>query len=159
MTTSRTPLDTTQFCDQLQHAVEISIRHKRPLSLLLVDRRHKEAIDRSLGDEVSKRLLESTEKALAGLARSSDLIGFREDAEFALLLPETGSDEARDCAMRLTQGISILGIEVDGAFLPIEVVVGGASWRPGDNAVSLVRRAQANLEEVNRPGPTVVRVD
>ena len=116
--------------------------------------RFKQVNDRfghQVGDEVIQRVAEIAR----GEARASDLIGRIGGEEFVWLLPGAGIEVARSAALRLRRAIE-RGSGVNG--LPaVTASIGLAQWRDGDDAASLLGRADAGLYQAKEAGRNKVK--
>ncbi|MDE2609332.1 MAG: diguanylate cyclase, partial [Burkholderiales bacterium] len=99
-------------------------RHRRPLSLVMLDADHFKRINdtagHTAGDEVLQQIVHEAKRTL----RAADLIGRLGGEEFALLLPATTRQEAAAIAERLRVAIEQLPIETGGQVLHATVSLG-----------------------------------
>lgn len=121
----------------LEPQVSRSRRYQNPISVMVM----------GLGPTSDGRTLEGDHLAqiaqfLKGQLRWADLIGRSEEGDFILVLPETKLDAAQQIAQKLANVLptSLADLPV---FTPL---FGLAEWQKTDNATSLVRRAQQDLE-------------
>jgi len=106
-------------------------RHRRPLSLLLVDVDHFKRINDThghlAGDECLKHIAHSLRSALH---RAGDLVARYGGEEFAILLPETESDGAFNIADNIRVALEQATPSCTGC--PITVSVGVTTWEGHD---------------------------
>lgn len=125
---------------QLELHVSRSRRYKNPLSLLSVEFRI--VADDAIADGVTAPALRAVAEFLRGRLRWVDQIARWSDTGFMVVLPETSSDDAATLADNLvTSGDEIPLPEVFRGHR-VTLDVAHASWRPGDDAASLLQRAQ-----------------
>lgn len=93
------------FMDHLQAQLEASVRHGRPLSLLILDLDHfkdyNDEFGHLAGDEVLRRL----GRVLRGAARRSDLVARLGGEEFGVILPETDGEGAVASGHRFREAV------------------------------------------------------
>lgn len=80
-------------------------RYGRSGALILFDLDHFKAINDGFGHPVGDQVLKAAGHCCAMHLRPSDSFGRMGGEEFAVLLPETGLDEARGCAERLRRAL------------------------------------------------------
>lgn len=111
-----------RFLEQAENELERSLRYGRKLSILMLDIDHFKQVNDTYGHKVGDLVL----KKLSDLARSSvrnvDIIGRIGGEEFAVLLPETGSEQALDMAERLRAALAATQITLNEG-LPLHFTV------------------------------------
>jgi diguanylate cyclase (GGDEF)-like protein len=111
-----------RFQEQLQAEILRSDRHKRPLSVLMIDvdffKKVNDALGHPAGDELLRRLAE----VLSADLRQTDLIARYGGEEFAVLLPETSKTEAVQVAERMRQAVESQ-LNGEGAKWPVRITV------------------------------------
>jgi diguanylate cyclase (GGDEF)-like protein len=111
-----------RFQEQLQAEILRSERHKRPLSVLMIDvdffKKVNDALGHPAGDELLRRLAE----VLSADLRQTDLIARYGGEEFAVLLPETSKTEAVQVAERMRQAVESQ-LNGEGAKWPVRITV------------------------------------
>lgn len=80
-------------------------RHKRPLSILLLDLDHFKAVNDKYGHAEGDRVLRITADQLRSCGRMEDVVARYGGEEFIMLLPETNSGGAELVASRVLEGI------------------------------------------------------
>jgi len=100
-----------RFQEALQTELIRAERHKRPLSVLMIDvdffKKINDAMGHPAGDELLRRLAE----ILSADLRQTDLIARYGGEEFTVLLPETSKTEAMYVAERMRAAVELLANE------------------------------------------------
>jgi diguanylate cyclase (GGDEF)-like protein len=140
--------------NELNLCVARAITTGENLSVIMFDVDHFKRINDThghhIGDAVLKRLSD-----LARLrARERDLIGRTGGEEFVWILPDTYNFTAFCAAERLRE---IVAEESGGALPAITISAGVACWTKGDDAQSLLERADKALYEAKELGRDQVR--
>jgi diguanylate cyclase (GGDEF)-like protein len=140
-------LNRRAFVRELDAEIERSRRYDRPMALAIGDLDGFKAINDSDGHPAGDRALEHVARLLDGALRSSDAVFRIGGDEFALLLPETGPQEAAEVAGRVAAAIAAdrtlphaLAISFGVALFP----------RDGESSKELVWRADKALYEAKR---------
>ena len=132
---------------------ERSRRDGSPVSLLMLDLdRFKDVNDRyghPTGDAALRLFADTCARAL----RRSDLFGRLGGEEFAILLPDTTSEDAAILAERVRADVEGTVFPSEEGNFSITVSIGVASMSgPGDSLNDLLRRADRALYESKRAG-------
>lgn len=148
------------FDERLPEEISRSQRYQRPLSCLFIDVDHFKQFNdnygHASGDKVLKQVAHVVEQAL----RTTDVLGRYGGEEFAVLLIETDTANAREVAERIRQSIQNHRIELDGHPIQITVSIGvSGSQRSYDTnqsvraiGESLVAAADNALYQAKRTG-------
>lgn len=131
-----------------------SIRHRRPLSVLMFDLDRFKAINDGYGHHCGDIVLRDLSERLNRGIRREDLFARYGGEEFALVLVETPNDAAVEVAQRLRQAVCADPFCVDGETLHITLSVGVSSTY-GEAPLSpddLIKQADANLYTAKRTG-------
>lgn len=114
------------FEESLAREVALAIRHVRPLSLLLLDLDHFKRVNDTLGHPTGDEVLASFGLLLARQGRRGDVVARIGGEEFAVVLPETGKEQAAATAERIRIAVSSspLGTRTK---VPVTVSIGVAS--------------------------------
>lgn len=148
------------FMAQTEQELSRAIRYENPLSLLMLDIDFfKQINDRhghKVGDTVLRTLAELTRQTL----REVDVIGRIGGEEFAILLPETGNEEAVEAAERLKNAIADQKVPLAGGLpLKFTVSIGVVSLvSRTDNIDVLLDMADQALYEAKNSGRNKVCV-
>ena len=123
-------------------------RYGRVFSVMMADIDSFKAVNDDHGHLVGDATLRAVAGALPSGARVGDVTGRVGGDEFAILLPETGHDQALEVARRIQEAVRAAQTPV-----PITVSYGWASWSgPGDSEADVRRRADQALFAAKRAG-------
>jgi two-component system, cell cycle response regulator len=143
------------FETQLNIEVQRALRYRRPVSLIVYN------IDDFSGDSGADDLV-AREQVLAGVSRSlsesvrsTDSVFHCEGGEFAVVLPETQSDQAILVADRTRKAVTSSDVMKSRR---VTVSCGIAELRQSDHSKDLVLRADAALSMAKRTGRSRVEV-
>jgi diguanylate cyclase (GGDEF)-like protein len=93
------------FYEQLSHEIERSVRYAQPLTVLLMDMDNFKGINDTFGHLIGDRFLSLVGDVISRQIRGSDIGARYGGDEFVVILPNTGADEARATADKLTIGV------------------------------------------------------
>jgi diguanylate cyclase (GGDEF)-like protein len=143
------------FEQRAEEEVARSLRHQRPVSLLMLDVDHFKNVNDSFGHQTGDKVLQRIAQHLQESVRKSDVCGRFGGDEFVLVLPETPGRNAVFLADRLRKGIA--DILFTGLGIPADVAItisGGVATCPRDTTTveGLMRRADEALYEAKDLG-------
>jgi diguanylate cyclase (GGDEF)-like protein len=139
--------------EELQTRFELSLRHRRPLSVLMCDLDHFKRINDSLGHGAGDRVLEQFGQRVRANLRNTDLAGRIGGEEFLLVLPETDLTGAHFLAERLLGATSGTPFDLGQEPLAVTCSIGLAQRAAEDrDGGALLARADAALYEAKRGG-------
>jgi two-component system, cell cycle response regulator len=147
-------LNLAAFDERLQVEFDGSDRHRRPLSLLMVDIDFFKRVNDSYGHQAGDRVLQSVANLLGTTTRPGDVVTRYGGEEFAIILPETDEASAMVMAERLRAAIESAEIECDtcGA-IKLTISIGCASRRSRlISTGGLVNAADSALYEAKTAG-------
>ncbi len=130
------------FQERLRIEVKRAQRHRRPLSLALVDIDGFKLLNDTFGHQIGDDVLETVAGQLASVLRVNDIAARIGGDEFALLLPETDAHEAQVVAERARDSIRRETLNW-GTSLTISIGICG--MRHATDADSLLRLADGAL--------------
>jgi diguanylate cyclase (GGDEF)-like protein/PAS domain S-box-containing protein len=142
------------FRERLTVEGERAQRHRRPLSLVMLDVDHFKAINDQHGHEVGDRVLVEFARRLTAQVRATDLVARVGGEEFALLLPETDVSAAFTMAERTREAVQKAPFDVVGH---VTVSVGVCSLDETDEAESLVGLADTAMYWAKSSGRNATR--
>lgn len=133
---------------RLGEEISRAVRHRRPLTLLLIDldglKQTNDKLGHPAGDLVLKQFAERVQKAIRG----SDLAVRLGGDEFMVLLPECRSEEIG----RVIARIEGLEVEYEGTRIQCRFSRGWTDYRPGETAEEFLKRADDALYSDKRAG-------
>lgn len=94
------------FIEQAEREIARSHRYGRPSTLMMLDVDHFKSVNDTYGHATGDQVLQQIANIAEVTLRPSDVFGRLGGEEFAILLPETGGDEAVVVAERLRQAIA-----------------------------------------------------
>ena len=132
-------------------------RHSREFALILLDLDGFKAVNERLGHLEGDRLLAEIGAALSDEVRAEDSVFRQGGDEFAVIVPETGAEEAEEVAARLRARVARRGFGSDEKW-PVSAATGFAMF-PADGAVGddLLGFADADLFAAKRAGRGLAR--
>lgn len=141
------------FFEQGEKELHRARRHKRPLSLMMVDIDHFKRVNdthgHAIGDEVLKRLVSKCNDTL----RTQDILGRFGGEEFAAVLPEVGLASATKAAERLRRALEDLEVETSEGTLKFTVSIGVSECRYDDESLeTALARADKALYSAKESG-------
>lgn len=125
--------------DVLAMFLAIHRRYQQPFCLVVAVIDHFQRIRTSCGDDVAKPLARAVASLLTGAIRDSDFVAhYRADA-FAVVMPQTGLDEANAFCSRLRDAArQNRGLDVE-----LRISASAVSPEPGENVEQILARAEA----------------
>src|SRR5438045_1061828 len=145
-----------EFERVMEREVALAERHNRRLGLMMIDVDNLKRINDRLGHSAGDGALRLVAQQLQRVVRASDLCARVGGDEFAVAMPETDLDRARDVATRLRRAVDHAGL---GLRAPeqVEVSVGIAAWSQGQDWETVYQAADRDLYEDKRRRKTVRR--
>ncbi|MGE4294709.1 MAG: diguanylate cyclase [Campylobacterales bacterium] len=137
------------FNELLRREIARAKRHGDPLSLLVLDIDHFKRVNDTFGHLAGDRVLEGLAKELTATLRTSDLLSRWGGEEFAVLLPHTDCEGARQAAEKLRQAVETCEFEGPGR---ITISIGAATWQTGEEMDAFFDRADRALYEAKKQG-------
>jgi diguanylate cyclase (GGDEF)-like protein len=101
---------------ELDKAIALHARHRRPAALVLIDIDHFKSINDTYGHAVGDRVIRAVADCFAHMKRPADAFGRIGGEEFALLLPETAEADAVLAAERYRLALADIRIAADPSF-------------------------------------------
>ena len=138
----------------LEREVQRAARYARPFSVLMIDIDRFKRLNDQHGHAAGDRVLADLANELVGMVRASDAVVRWGGEEFLVLAPETGLDDAVQLAELMRRQIAKMPL---GEAHRATISIGVATHRTGDDAESLVARADAALYMAKRSGRNAVR--
>ena len=123
------------FQDRLEAEFNRAHRHQHALSLLLLDLDRFKEINDQYGHAVGDKVLKEACRRLRYHLRVSDIAARYGGDEFAIILPETDLEGARNVAEKMQSGICREPVAAGDLIIPLSLSIGGAAF-PADGIVS-----------------------
>jgi diguanylate cyclase len=139
--------------DLLERAIAASRRSGQPLALLLLDLDRFKRINDEHGHAIGDAVIRCTGDVLQAAVRENEVAARVGGEEFAVVLPATGVDAARQAAERIRQRIESARVALpDGREVAVTTSIGLSMLQPGDRPESLLARADAALYRAKNLG-------
>jgi diguanylate cyclase (GGDEF)-like protein len=145
-----------EFERVMEREVALAERHNRRLALMMIDLDNLKRINDKLGHSAGDSALRLVSQQLLRVVRASDLCARVGGDEFAVAMPETDIDRARDVATRLRRAVDQGGLGMRTSE-HVEVSVGIAAWTQGQDWQTVYQAADRDLYEDKRRRKTVRR--
>lgn len=159
LTDSLTGVPNKRAMDQaLQRACLLSDRHGDQYSLILCDLDHFKSVNDNHGHVVGDHLLKLAARELEKAVRNSDSVYRFGGEEFAVLLPHTGEQEARDVADRIRCNIEDIVVNCGDTDVSVTASCGVAMRLVDETADQWVARADEALYRAKDHGRNCTRV-
>jgi diguanylate cyclase len=124
-TDSLTGIDNRRhFLERAKHEIEVSVRYRRPVALVMLDIDFFKAVNDTYGHDVGDKVLCHLVAICRRTFRESDVIGRLGGEEFGILLMEAQASAAQAAAERLRREVEASSIEHEGAHIRITVSQG-----------------------------------
>jgi diguanylate cyclase (GGDEF)-like protein len=106
------------FLEQAENELTRTLRYDRELSILMLDLDRFKQVNDTYGHKVGDLVLKKLSELCRVTLRDIDIIGRVGGEEFAVLLPETGIEQAAQAAERLCEAIAAAHVTLGGG-LPL----------------------------------------
>ncbi|RTR24307.1 GGDEF domain-containing protein [Azospirillum griseum] len=146
----------------LLEAMEEARRDDQPLSLLMVDIDHFKSFNDTHGHLVGDHVLKLVARMLTECIKGRDTAARYGGEEFSIILPRTNLDSATRLAEQIRSfvgGRQIVNKARNANYGTVALSIGVGQFRPGENSLSLVRRADEALYRAKRNGRNRVSVE
>ncbi|GAB7533028.1 GGDEF domain-containing protein [Pseudomonas sp. 3A(2025)] len=135
----------------LSREAEASLRHRQPLSLLMLDIDHFKRINDTHGHFNGDHVLKIIAQTLKSQVRNVDRVFRYGGEEFVIILANTDRDTAALVGERLRQAVQDLDFSSLGNLRP-SISLGCSTLLPAESTDSLLRRADSALYVAKREG-------
>lgn len=112
------------FDETIIHLIELSKRYRSVFSLLLIDVDHFKNINDSFGHDVGDQVLIALSRKISKIIRASDTLCRFGGEEFAVLLPNTASNDAFKTAEKIRKIVDDEAFQIGGKPIAISISVG-----------------------------------
>lgn len=124
------------FVEFGQREILRSLRTSAPLSMLLIDVDYLKQINDDYGHLAGDQILQEVAECCRQTFRQIDLISRYDGDEFAILLPDTPLDHAKEAAERFRKSISNHIFEIQGIPNKLTASVGVAKFNKSQNSIT-----------------------
>jgi diguanylate cyclase (GGDEF)-like protein len=133
----------------MEREVALAERHKRKLTLMMIDVDNLKRINDRHGHRAGDSALRLVAQQLQRVVRTSDICARIGGDEFGVAMPETELDSAREVGSRLQAAVRAAGLAAR-SIEPVEVSIGVAAWRAGQDWQAVYEVADGDLYEDKR---------
>ncbi len=133
-----------EFERVMEREVALAERHSRRLTMMMIDLDNLKRINDRQGHRGGDASLRLVAQQLQRVVRASDLCARIGGDEFAVAMPETDIDRGREVAQRLRVSMLEMSLAAKSSSA-VEVSVGLAAWRPGQDWQSVYQSADVDL--------------
>ncbi|HEX7264551.1 MAG TPA: GGDEF domain-containing protein [Candidatus Dormibacteraeota bacterium] len=141
----------------MEREVALAERHHRKLSLMMIDLDNLKRINDRLGHRAGDAALKLVAHQLQRVIRTSDIGARIGGDEFGVAMPETDLKRAHEVAARLRDAVSEASLAARSSE-PIEVSMGLATWRPGQDWHDAYEAVDGDLYQDKRRRKTARRL-
>lgn len=145
-------LNRRRFDEELQRAAAESRRHGTPATLLVCDLDNIKLVNDTLGHSTGDRLIRSVARVLGERVRKSDVLARMGGDEFAVLLTQTGVEQARAMAESLRAAVLELELLAGGQRVRTTLSIGLAPVGEGLSAEEALIAADVAMYEAKGYG-------
>lgn len=131
---------------------EIAARGQKPVSIVMVDLDRFKTINDTYGHPAGDKALQAVAARLRAVARRDDVVGRFGGDEFVIVLKHASLATARRIAERLREGVGREAVEIGGRRMRITLSAGVAATANGEDAESLLARADVALYQAKHAG-------
>jgi two-component system, cell cycle response regulator len=142
------------FLETLRKEFAYCLRHRVPLSLVMLDIDHFKRINDTFGHPAGDHVLQKVAAKLSETVRTEDLLARYGGEEFSLMLRESASDAAVRCAERCRRAIEVADFVFSGMPIKATVSLGVATLLDSDfsQPEELIAAADRYLYRAKRGG-------
>jgi len=141
------------FIETGEVELQRAARYRHPLALLMVDIDHFKPVNDTYGHLAGDEVLKAVATVCAESVRGNDCLARLGGEEFAILMPETGLDEAGAAAERLRAAVERLHCQLQEGLVKPTVSIGVAIAEDADESLSsLMRRGDRAMYAAKAQG-------
>ncbi len=142
------------FLDTLQKEFAYCLRHQVELSLVMFDIDHFKRINDTWGHQAGDYVLVRVAQRISETIRTEDVFSRYGGEEFALMLRETGEDQAFICAERCRRAVETTEFNFNGTPIRVTISLGVATLHESDfvQPEDLIASADMYLYRAKRGG-------
>lgn len=143
------------FLSAMRTEIGRAVRYRHSLSVLMLDIDHFKRVNDSRGHAAGDQVLRALAETCVASLREMDLVGRIGGEEFAVMLPETGANAARDTGERLREAVGKMEVHVKSDRRPIHITcsIGATALEhEGDTVDRIMARADRALYRAKDEG-------
>jgi len=140
----------------LHREAELSVRHKTPLSILMLDVDHFKRINDTLGHIAGDKILKDLAATIKKCARQSDLCFRYGGEEFMVILDDSDTVQAINIAERIRQSVEQYAYNYKGKIVPVTISLGTATFEKDETLDTFKDRADKALYKAKGQGRNLV---
>jgi len=141
------------FSGILRRAFQQSVRHKHPLSVVMIDSDNLKVVNDTHGHNAGNELLQHLIRKVGEELRRTDVVARYGGDEFIIMLPETERAGALETAERIRKAFEAARFDYRGNNLGVTISLGLASYpEDGSNVDVIVDKADKALYRAKRLG-------
>ena len=133
-----------EFERAIDRAVAAAQRHKRRLTLMMIDLDNLKTINDTQGHHVGDETIRVLAQELQRAVRATDTCGRLGGDEFGVAMPDADEHHASDVATRVRQSLEELN-RAGKSPVPVQFSIGITAWRPGMDWQAMYQLADKNL--------------
>ena len=142
----------------IERELSLAARHKRPLSLMLLDIDFFKKVNDEYGHAGGDKVLRVVADTLKEVTRDSDVVFRYGGEEFAVLFSDVDSLCALDVAERIRLAVKNCLIGYDNRLINITISGGMASYCADEGSESLFKRTDAALYRAKKMGRDQIKI-
>jgi two-component system cell cycle response regulator len=146
--------------NRLKEEVSESLRHKTPLSCIMIDIDHFKLINDGYGHDIGDRVLKKIADIFGTTARSYDMVSRIGGEEFLVICARSTLSESRQLAERLRHAIHTLRLSLEEHTIQTTISLGVASWHEDmSSGEDMTKAADRALYRAKQQGRDRVEVE
>jgi len=147
------------FFEQGKQLFKQARRYPQHISVMMIDIDHFKSINDNHGHTVGDNVLKAIGGLLQNTVREADILARIGGEEFAVILPQTGVEEASNLAERIRQRIEAVDIQHDTLQIKITASFGiAACMAEGDDLDRMLTKADDALYIAKKKGRNQVKI-
>jgi len=143
------------FESRLREAARNAVESGEPLALLMLDIDHFKRFNDTYGHQLGDQVLRLVAKTLADGVKGRDTPARFGGEEFVIVLPQTRLENAVTLGEQIRRTMArhkVVRKDTGAEYGVIALSVGASAYRPGEDLVELIRRADAALYHAKHTG-------
>lgn len=145
------------FDELLEREIARAARHAHPLAIALLDLDDFHQTNSEHGHPGGDAVLRHLVTVCQLLLRNSDVVSRIGGDEFVIVMPETPAADSMSTLLRLQRSLAQRPLHLDAQRVPVHFSAGVTQWQAGENAETVLKRADAALYAAKRVGKNRVQ--